>query len=217
MLTEDSEHIYHRLSSLRNQKHNVLLLLSWSFTYHDQILEVLSDWAKSKESLKLYQRLIEDLWLQQTSEEFTLILAALLCRERLLSYAMNNIAQSIEDSYLTDFDAILNAQDFSNRRVVFEQMLLSLLRVLCTLEDSENLLEFLAKILDKESSLLTSLDDISNQYCVRKIHEHTHNKAFEKVREGLLKFVMTMLKRDMNADVEWTIISRLSLKLVSAL
>ncbi len=87
MLTEDIAQIYQRLPSLRKQESNLLLLLSWNSTYHGQALEVLSDWVKSDESLHLYQQLIEDLWLQQTPEDFALTLAALLCRERLLPYA----------------------------------------------------------------------------------------------------------------------------------
>ena len=90
MLTDDSEYTYRRLPSLRKGENNTLLLLTWSSTYHDQTLEVLSDWIKLDESLNLYQRLIEDLWLQQTPEEFALILAALLCRERLLLYTMDD-------------------------------------------------------------------------------------------------------------------------------
>ena len=108
ILTKDSKHIYHRLLSLRKEKNNIFVLLIWSFTYHDQILEVLSDWIKSKESSNLCQRLIEDLWLQQTFEEFALTLIALLCRERLLLNVVNDIAQLIKNSYLIDLNAILN-------------------------------------------------------------------------------------------------------------
>jgi hypothetical protein len=54
MLTEDSVQTYGRLPSLRKEKNNILVLLTWSSTYHGQTLEVLSDWIKSKESLNLY-------------------------------------------------------------------------------------------------------------------------------------------------------------------
>ena len=217
MLTENSEHIYRQLSSLRKEENNILVLLTWSFMYHDQILKVLSDWIKSKENLNLYQRLIEDLWLEQTFEEFALTLTALLCRKRLLFYIMNDIAQFVENSYVTNFDAILNDEDIKNRRTIFEQMILSLLRVLYTLHINEEIVQLLAKVLDKDASLLESLDDVADQYCVRKLLEQDHNKAFEDAREGFLKFVEAMLKRDRNADAEWTVIPRLPLQLVSAL
>lgn len=160
MLTKDNEHIYCQLSSLRKEKNNILVLLTWSSTYHDQTLEVLSDWIISKESLNLYQRLIEKLWLEQTSKAFALTLATLLCRERLLSYIVNDITQLVENNYLMNFDAVLNDQDIRNKRTIFEQMILSLLRVLYILNISEETIRFLAKILDKETSLLKSLDDI---------------------------------------------------------
>jgi len=75
---------------------------------------------------------------------------------------VNDIAQLVESNYLTNFDAILNDQDIRNRRTIFEQMILSLLRVLYTLNTSEETIRLLAKILNKEASLLESLDDIAN-------------------------------------------------------
>jgi hypothetical protein len=215
MLTEDSEHTYRRLPSLRKEENNILVLLTWSSTYHGQTLEVLSDWMKSEESLDLYQRLIEDLWLQQTPEEFALTLAALLCRERLLPYTVDDTAQPIGGSYLADLDAILNGQVISNRRTVFEQMILSLVRVLYTLNTSEETVRLLAEVLDKEASLLEPLDGIADQYCARKLHGHNHNRAFEEAKEGLLKCVEAILKRDRNADAEWVVMPRVPLQLVS--
>jgi len=126
---------------------------------------------------------------------------------------MNDIAQLVGGSYLADFDAILNGQDISNRRMVFEQMILSLLRVLYTLNTSEETVRLLLEVLDKEASLLESLDGIADQYCARKVYRHNHNKAFEEAREGLLKCVEAMLRRDRNADAEWTVVPRLPLQL----
>lgn len=217
MLTDDREHTYCRLPSLWKEKNNLLLLLTWSSRYHGQTLEVLSDWIKSEESLNLYQRMIEDLWLQQTPEEFALTLAALLCRERLLPYNVDDTTQPIGGSYLADLDAILNRQEISNRRTVFEQMILSLVRVLYTLNNSEETVRLLVKVLDKEASLLEPLDGVADQYCARKLDGHNHNKAFEEAREGFLKCVEAMLRRDRNADAEWMVIPRLPLQLVSAL
>lgn len=178
---------------------------------------MLSDWIKSEESLDLYQRLIEDLWLQQTPEEFALTLAALLCRERLLPYTVDDTAQPIGGSYLVDFDAILNGQDISNRRTVFEQVILLFVRVLYTFGDCQDMLLLLAGALDKEPSLLEPLDGVSDQYCARKVRGHDHNRAFEEVRERLFKSVEAMLKRDRNAGADWVVIQRLPLQLVSAL
>lgn len=162
MLTEDSVQTYGRLPSLRKEKNNILVLLTWSSTYHGQTLEVLSDWIKSKESLNLYQRLIEDLWREQTPEEFALTLAALLCRERLLPYAVDGTAQPIGGGYLADLDAILNGQDISNRRTVFEQMILSLVRVLDTLNTSEKTVRLLAQVLDREALVLEPLNGVTD-------------------------------------------------------
>lgn len=97
-----------------------------------------------------------------------------------------------------DFDAVLNGQDISDRRVVFEQMILSLVRVLYTLNTGEETVRLLAEVLDKEASLLRPLDGVSDQYCAMKIRGHDHNKAFEEVREGLVTSVEGVLKWDRN-------------------
>lgn len=167
--------------------------------------------------MDLYQRLNKDLWLQQIPEEFALTLITLLCHERLLPYTLDHIAQLIRGSYLADFDAILNGEDVSNRRTVFEQMNLSLLRVLYTLNTNEETVRLLAEALDKEASLLGSLDGVSDQYSARKVIGHDHNSAFEEAREGPLKSVEAILKRGRNASADWMMIPRLPLQLVSAL
>lgn len=207
MLTEDSEQMYRQHPSLQKAENNILLLLTWISTYHGQTLEVLRDWIRSEESLHLYRRLIEELRLRQTLEEFALIIAALLCRERLFPCSINDTIQPVGGCYLADFDAILNGQDISNRRTVFEQMILSLLRVPYTLEDdSENILQLLAYVLDKGATFLAPLDGVSDQYCAKKIRGYTHYQAFEEVKDELLKSIEAMLKRETNADAEWMMI-----------
>ncbi len=124
---------------------------------------------------------------------------------------MDDTTQPIGGSYVADFDAILNGEDIKNRRTIFEQIILSLLRVLYTLHISEEIVRLLAKVLNKDASLLELLDGVADQYCAKKLLKQDHNKAFEDIKEGLLKCVEAMLKRDKNADVEWTMIPRLSL------
>lgn len=200
----------------KKEENNILLLLTWSSKYQGQTLDVLSDWINSGESLNLYQRLVDDLWLQQTPEEFALTLAALLCRERLLPYTVDDTAKPVGGSYLADLEAILNGHDISNRRTVFEQMIWSLMRVLYILDTSEETVRLLVEVLDKEASLLEPPDGVADQYCTKKIEGHNHNRAYEGAREGLLKCVEAMLNGDRNADSEWMVIPRLSLQLVNA-
>lgn len=214
---KDSEHIYHRFSSLQRQENNILLLLIWSFIYHDQTLEVLSDWVKFEESLNLYQRLIKNLSLQQTIEDFALALTALLCRERLLHCNRTDNKRINEADFLMDFDVIMNDQDINNKWTVFEQMTMSLMRVLFASQGSENIFQFLAEVLDKETPLLKSLNDVANQYCVKKMRERKHNEAFKEVREEFLTCVQTMLTSEKKTDVEWIMIEKLSQCLMNAL
>lgn len=217
MLTEDSEHTYLQIPLLRQQDNNILVLLARMSMYRDQTLEVLSDWIKSEESLNLYQRLIEDLLLQQTPEQYGLTLIALWCRERLLNYSTDETTQPIEGSYLADFDAILHGEDIKNKRAVFEQMILSLWRVLYALNISEETVQLLGEVLDIRASLQEPLAGIADQYTVRKVHGHYHNGAFEEASERLLKCAEAMFKRERNADAEWIVIPRLPMQLVSAI
>ena len=85
------------------------------------------------------------------------------------SYTVDDTAQPIERSYLADLDAILNGHDISNRRTVFEQMILSLVRRLCTFNISEETVRLLGEVVDKEASLLEPLDGVADQYCVKKM------------------------------------------------
>ena len=123
--------------------------------------------------------------------EFALTPAALLCRERLLPHTTDDSAQPIGGSYLAVFDAIWKGQDISNRRMVFELIILSLVRVLLTLDTSEETVRLLAEDFDKEISLLGRLDGVSDQYCAKKIRGYDHNSAFEEVREGHFSSVKT--------------------------
>ena len=185
------------------------MLLTWSSTYRGQTLEVLSGWIQSEEGETLYQRLIEDLLLPQTLEEFALTLAALLCRERLFPYTVDYAAQPIEeDCYLADFDAILNGQDVSNKQRVFEGMTYSLLRVLDTVDTYEEIVRFLVKAYDKEATVLGPLDGVSDQYCAGKVLGLDHNTSFEEAREGLIQSAEAMVNRHRNAGSNFFVLPR---------
>lgn len=138
----DSEQIYHQRSFLQKSENNVLLLLIWSSIVHDQSLRVLSEWASSVDDLKLYQQLVENLRNSQRIEQLALILAVLVCHQRLLSYTLNDTAQLVKDDYLIDLDFLLNDQLLSIRRMIFERMSFSFLQVLDIFENEyENMIQ----------------------------------------------------------------------------
>ena len=193
----------------------MLVLLTSSATCYGQTVQVLSDWIKAEESLKLYQRLTEDLWRQKIPEQHGLTLLAFLCRERLLPHRTDETAQPTAGSYSADFDAILNGQDIENKRAVFGQVILALWRALFTLHTNEKTVRFLAEVIDIEASVLGALAGLADQDSLRKVHGHNHNRAFEDVGEELSKCVKAMLERDRHADAEWALVPRLPLQLVS--
>ena len=200
ILTANSENIYRQLPSLRKDYNNILLFLSLSHKYHGQTLKVLSNWVQSKENSDLCQTLVSGLRLPQSPEDFMLTLVTLLCHERLLSYTMNDITQPVGSSYLTDLNTILNGQDISNRRTVFEQMVSSFVRVLDT-NDGKDLIQLPMEVLDQRTSLSTPLNGVLDEYCARKICGITHDQAFREA---------AMLESDITTDTELVIILELA-------
>ncbi len=67
--------------------------------------------------------------------------------------------------------------------MIFERIILSLLRVLHALRDEKyDLIELLANVLGKRATLLEPLDDVDDRYCENKVDELDHSKAFQEVR-----------------------------------
>ena len=80
---------------------------------------MLRDWINSEESANLYQRIIKDLWLEETPEQLGLSLTALLCRERMITGIPDQPGRPVKGSYLADFNTILNGQDVTDKQRVF--------------------------------------------------------------------------------------------------
>ena len=137
---------------------------------YGRIPQVLSDWASSGSTSKLFQRLKKDFHHPQSPEQLALILASLVCYTRLLPYNSDDITQPINGCYLADLDFILKGMLLSNQRTVFERMGFSMQRVLTTLGDGhEDIIQLLAVALDKDPPLLYALDGLTNQYMAPRI------------------------------------------------
>lgn len=202
-----SDQIYHQRSSLRKSENNVLLLLTWSSIAHGQPLQVLSEWASSVDGSKLYQQLVEDLRNSQDVEQLALILAALVCHQRLLPYFSNDTAQPAKGGYLADLNFLLNGQLLSNRRVVFERMGFSFLRVLDTFGNKyKDMVQLLTLSIAKKAPLLERLDGVSDQYWAKRATNGLdHRRVYEE--EGALKLIETSAASDMNDSQEWSLIT----------
>lgn len=204
---KDSEQIYHQCSFLRKSENNVLLLLTWSSIVHDQPLQVLSEWASSVDDLKLYQQLVEDLWNSQRIKQLALILAVLMCHQRLLSYTLNDTAQLVKDDYLTDLNFLLNDQLFSNSRMIFERMSFSFLRVLDIFENEyKNMIQLLVVSVDKKALLLKWFDEFSDQYWARRVRDRlAHSRVYEEEKALILIEISTT--SDINDGQKWFLIA----------
>lgn len=126
--------MYHLCPSLRKPENDILLLLTWSSRILGLPLRILSEWASSTDTLRLYQRWMEYFRISKDLEQLALILAALLCHGRLLPYTLSETIQPINGCYLADLDGLLKDKSLSNQRAVFERTGFSFLRVLATLE-----------------------------------------------------------------------------------
>lgn len=97
---------------------------------------------------------------------------------------------------MVDFDAILNGQIISIRQTDFKQMILSLLLLLYTLNTNKKIGQIFADVFDQKTSLLKLLNSILNQYCIKKIHVHNYNRAFEEVKEEFFKSKQEILEKN---------------------
>ena len=194
-------HKYHRHRAFRKSANNVLLLLTWTSIIHDRSLKVITDWASSSNALSLHQQLLNDFQNCQKSKQLVLILAVLLCHERLLSYNSKNILQSMNDCYLVDINVLLNDKFLSNQRAIIEKMCYAFLKILYIFfENYKNMSElFFDAMNTDEISLLNLFDDLTNQYLTKRIkNEHSHLIAYTKVKI-LCSAIKMMLK--LNDDV----------------
>ncbi len=107
---------------------------------------------------------------------------------------MSDIAQSIQSNYPADWNSLLNGQNISSKQTVVQQIYLSLLRLLYTFENTEDIYQCLAELFDKESSLLDLLNCVSDQYYTSKICAYTHDGAFEKAKEELFEIITCNVK-----------------------
>ena len=77
---------------------------------------------------------------------------------------------------------------------------------------------FIPRLYRSFMSVLGPLDGCSDQYWAKRIqYRLNHSRAFDEARDGLLKSMEAMLKKDMDADAEWIVVPRLPLRLVSPL
>lgn len=138
---------------------------------------MLSSWASSGGASKLFPRLIEDFRHTQSPEQLALVLAALICYTRLLPYNSDDITQPINGCYLADLNFLLRGISLSNQRTILG---FSLLRVFTTLSDGyEDIIQLLARALDKDPPLLDALDGLTDQHIAKRItgrlsHLNTH-------------------------------------------
>lgn len=180
ILTRDSTHFYKDWPSLDTLQNDILVILAsnpWSM-----IDEVLVKWAASIDGRRIYAHIIENIQGSQAREQLILTLAALLCYQRLLTPTLDT--KPIKGSYQRDFNAMLNGERLSNERTVSERMVLSVLRVLDTVEDSEKMRTFLATVLDTDTPVLEPSHESSDQYWKYRMEDGvTHKDAFSMVTE----------------------------------
>ncbi len=131
-----------------------------------------------------------------------MILAALVCYQRLLSYTSNDTTQLVKDNYLIDLNFLLNGQDLSNTRMIFEKMGFSYLRILNTFEDMyKDIVQLLAVSVHKEAFLLEQLDGLSNQYWAKRATDRLdYRTAYDE--EGGFTLIEKLLASDIDSCEE---------------
>ena len=119
----------------------------------------------------LHKQLLNDFQDCQEPEQLVLILAALLCHERLLPYSSEDTLQPMNGCYLADMNVLLSGRSLSNQRAVIERMCYASLRVLDTLPgDYKNMSGlFFGALKTDELPLLDTLDGFTDHYLAQRI------------------------------------------------
>ena len=193
MLSSDSAHIYHQHPSFKRTGNDLLVLLTLG-SVDSTVRRVVTEWAFSHGGRSAYERTISDLQDPQTCEQLVLILAALLCYQRLLDTSQGTTGTT-NGSYLADFNALLQCKPLNNEQATLEQMILSALRVLKTFKDqSQKLRQFLAAVLSIPTPLLHHCDGLSDQYLARRFECRLgHDGAVEKIKlQALMECIIEL-------------------------
>ena len=158
------------------------MLLAWSLMPHGHTLEGLRHWIGSEEGLSRYQQLIDNLPLlplPKTLPDAALTSAALLSRERLLLQSGDDTMDRGKwDSVY--FDDVLHNEDLSNKQLIYESTVISLIRTLYTLEgDNDDLIQLLINLLGKRALILEPLDSVAQHGCAKNVTRHEYSEAFK--------------------------------------
>lgn len=160
----------------------------------DRQLDVLREWARSKNGSDFYRQLTRDFQSSQSVEQLALTTAALMNYLRLLPNLFDNSDQPINVCYLADLDALLHGNLLRNSGRVVEQMVFALIRVLQSDLGRFDLITFLETALDRDHPLLHIFNGFSDQYLFRRVKGEPHKTV-------LSRFELPGLSR--NNDVDW--------------
>lgn len=186
VLTKDRDQMYRGTPALRLESHrnDDLLFLTWAVQLPKTELKVVKNWANSIRSQNFHLQLATSSKKRQSMEQLTLVTAAIISFLMLMpeskSASLNKIRSPFHDSYLRDFEAILNGHDLPNAKIVGQRMIHSLARVLSTTKDT-NLTELIAGVLETSPPLLHALDGQSDQYFYYRFQRLPHETAMAAV------------------------------------
>lgn len=159
-----------------------MLVSPWGKQNRNRQFKILEKWAQSEEGRNLYLRLVEGFQYDQTVEQFTLNVAALMSYRRLHPDSSDDSNQPITDSYITDLDALLCAIVLGNSGRVAERMVLALSRTLQSRrEDFHDLIVFLETTLACNPRPLHVLDGLSDEYVRLRMDGLPHQITMTKL------------------------------------
>lgn len=203
-LTTISAKTYLIFPVLQTTGNSALLLLAWSTMVSGRPVEVLSEWARSRDGWSLYKQLAIEFQISHGVEQLALIMAALMSYRRLLPDVSDHFDQPIKGSFLADLNVLLDGQPLGNSGAVTEQMVFSLVRVLRSFGDQfEDIIIFLETILDRYPPLLHVFDGFSDQHLRSRISARPHKTAVV----GLSQIEMPELRE--GDDSNWVTVEHL--------
>ncbi|KAL9078307.1 MAG: hypothetical protein Q9157_002770 [Trypethelium eluteriae] len=141
-------------------------------------LNILHEWASSKEGQDLYELLRKDFQDPQSVEGLSLTMVAMLNYRRFIPDYLDYFEEPIFGSFLCDLDLHFHGRSLGNSGKVIEHMVRAMLRKLYVYASkSQHLTIALQMALGRDPCQLRTFDRLSDEYLDQRITKHTHESA----------------------------------------
>lgn len=174
------EKTYQTLPLLRQPRNNLLMLFTWSATVTGHQADILGQWACTDDGEAWYMRVRSGLLIAQNPEQFILALGAITAYHRLRPQFGLHPEQTIRNSSLADFGALLLGAHCRDAGFVLEHMLTSMFGVLGGIDNGTLLTELLLLTIHPSRPLTRDSNSACDKYLASRLTIKSHQSAMQE-------------------------------------